>query len=63
MRGREHDAQKEAARKRRGETPIVKLKLTAGPHSLRLVPSSGAREKRFRIVLQPDKELRKQVKW
>jgi hypothetical protein len=49
--------------RKKGVTPLVRLKLSAGPHSVRLVSSAGGKEKTFRITIKPSDELRKLVKW
>lgn len=49
--------------KRRGFTPVVRLSLPPGDHSLRLVSSAGQPDKKIRVRIVTGQELRKFVKW
>jgi serine/threonine-protein kinase len=49
--------------KRRGFTPVVRLSLPPGDHSLRLVSSAGQPDKKFRVRIVSGQELRKFFKW
>jgi serine/threonine-protein kinase len=49
--------------KKRGYTPIVRLTLPPGEHSLRLVSSAGQPDKKLRVEIKAGKEVRKFVKW
>jgi hypothetical protein len=49
--------------KRRGFTPVVRLSLPPGDHSLRLVSSAGQPDKKIRVRIVTGQELRKFFKW
>ncbi|HUS68299.1 MAG TPA: protein kinase [Kofleriaceae bacterium] len=49
--------------KKRGYTPIVKLSLPAGSHSIRLVSSAGQPDKKMTVKVGAGEDVRKFVKW
>ncbi len=46
-----------------GYTPIVGHVLSAGHHTVRAVSSANGREQKFSITVDPDKPLRRRLKW
>jgi serine/threonine protein kinase len=49
--------------KKRGYTPVVRLSLPAGEHTLKLVSSAGGPDKKMKVKIVAGKEMRKVVKW
>ncbi len=49
--------------KKRGYTPVVRLALPAGEHSVKLVSSAGQPDRRMSVKVSSGQEVRKFVKW
>ncbi|HEY8144374.1 MAG TPA: PEGA domain-containing protein, partial [Kofleriaceae bacterium] len=49
--------------KKRGFTPVVRLALPAGEHSIKLVSSAGQSDRRMTVKVSSGQEVRKFVKW
>jgi hypothetical protein len=49
--------------KKRGFTPVVRLSLPPGAHTLKLVSSAGQPDKTLRVKIAAGQEVRKFVKW
>jgi serine/threonine protein kinase len=49
--------------KKRGFTPVVRLALPAGSHSIKLVSSGGQADRRMTVKVSSGQEVRKFVKW
>ncbi|HEU5060770.1 MAG TPA: serine/threonine-protein kinase [Kofleriaceae bacterium] len=49
--------------KKRGYTPVVRLALPAGEHSVKLVSSGGQPDRRMTVKVSAGQEVRKFVKW
>ena len=49
--------------KKRGFTPVVRLALPAGQHSIKLVSSAGQSDRRMTVKVSSGQEVRKFVKW
>ncbi len=49
--------------KKRGYTPVVRLALPAGEHSIKLVSSAGQSDRRMTVKVSSGQEVRKFVKW
>jgi len=49
--------------KKRGYTPVVRLPLPAGDHSIKLVSSGGQADRKMSVKVSSGQEVRKFVKW
>lgn len=49
--------------RKKSYTPVVRLELPPGSHTVKLVPSSKAEDKTFKIQIRAGKEERKFIKW